>query len=69
MVRRGEVYGFTVSGYDSGDVVTLSNTAGALEGASCGDVNVYVGRIAPLTDNSVTEVLSLDIDLAVVIPS
>ena len=70
VVRKGEVYGFTVSGQDSGDVVTLSNTAGALEGASGGDVNVYVGRIAPLTDGAtVTEVLSLDISLAVVKPS
>ena len=69
VVPRGEVYGFTVSGLNSGDVVTLSNTAGTLEGASGGDVNVYIGRIAPLTDKSVTEVLSVDIVLGVVKPT
>ncbi|MCK5307170.1 MAG: hypothetical protein KAJ73_01030 [Zetaproteobacteria bacterium] len=69
VVQRGEVYGFTVSGLNSGDVITLSNTAGVLEGASGGDVNVYIGRIAPLTDKSVTEVLSVDIVLGVVKPT
>jgi hypothetical protein len=64
VVRRGEVYGFTVSAMDSGDLVYVSDTAGSLDTAA-GTVTVIVGRIAPLTDQSVTEVVSLDIDLAV----
>ena len=69
VVSVGLVYGFTVSGLDSGNVITLSNTAGALEGASGGDVNVYVGRVHPLTDKSVTEVIRLDMSFGVVIAS
>jgi len=64
VVRRGEVYGFTVSGMDSGDIVYVSDTAGYLSTVA-GTVTVIVGRIAPLADKSVTEVVSLDIDLAV----
>jgi predicted RecA/RadA family phage recombinase len=64
VVRKGEVYGFTVSGMDSGDLVYVSNTAGSLDTAA-GDVTVIVGRIAPLADKSATEVISLDINLAV----
>lgn len=70
VVSVGLVYGFTVSGLNSGDVITLSNTAGALEGASGGDVNVYVGRVHPLTDGAtVTEVIRLDMAFGVVIAS
>lgn len=60
VVRKGEVYGFTVSGMDSGDLVYLSNTAGAAADAA-GDVTVILGRISPLADKSATEVILLDI--------
>jgi len=62
VVRKGEVYGFTVSGMDSGDLVYLSNTAGAAADAA-GDVTVILGRISPLADKSATEVILLDIQL------
>ena len=64
VVRRGEVYGFTVSGMDSGDLVYLSDDVGQLDTAT-GTGDVILGRIAPLTDKGVTEVVSLDISLAV----
>lgn len=64
VVRKGEIYGFTVSGMDSGDLVYVSDTAGSLSTVA-GTVTVIVGRIAPLADKSATEVISLDINLAV----
>jgi len=64
VVRRGEIYGFTVSGMDSGDLVYVSDTVGRLSTVA-GTVTVIVGRVAPLADKSATEVISLDIDLAV----
>jgi hypothetical protein len=61
VVSRGEVYGFTVSGMDSGDIVYVSDTAGSLDTAA-GTVTVIVGRIAPLMDGAtVTEVINLDV--------
>ena len=60
VVSVGEVYGFTVSGMDSGDIVYVSDTVGRLSTVA-GTVTVIVGRISPLTDKSVTEVIRLDI--------
>ena len=42
VVSVGEVYGFTVSGMDSGDLVYVSDTAGSLDTAA-GTVTVIVG--------------------------
>ena len=64
VVSVGEVYGFTVSGMDSGDLVYVSDTAGYLSTVA-GTVTVIVGRISPLTDKSVTEVIRLDISFGV----
>lgn len=60
VVSVGEVYGFTVSGMNSGDLVYVSDTAGSLDTAA-GTVTVIVGRISPMTDKDVTEVIRLDI--------
>ena len=60
VVSVGEVYGFTVSGMDSGDIVYVSDTAGSLDTAA-GTVTVIVGRISPMFDKDVTEVIRLDI--------
>jgi hypothetical protein len=60
VVSVGEVYGFTVSGMNSGDLVYVSDTAGSLDTAA-GTVTVIVGRISPLTNVSVTEVIRLDV--------
>ena len=60
VVSVGEVYGFTVSGMDSGDIVYVSDTAGSLSTVA-GTVTVIVGRISPLTDKNVTEVIRMDV--------
>ena len=64
VISGGEVYGFTVSGKDSGDLIYASNTAGAVADAA-GDVTVIIGRVSPLTDKAITEVIRLDILFAV----
>jgi len=52
VVEDGELYGFTLAGdYDS--IVYLSATAGALADSG----SVICGRVAPLTDASLTKVL------------
>lgn len=51
-LMSGSVYGFTLSGADFGDAIYLSNTAGALDDASGGDVAVAVGRVFPVHDGS-----------------
>ena len=60
VVSVGEIYGFTVSGMDSGDIVYVSDTVGRLSTVA-GTVTVIVGRISPLTDKAITEVIRLDI--------
>lgn len=55
VLEAGDVYGFTLSGaYDS--IVYLSDTAGSLDDAA-GTVTVICGRVAPMSDNSLTKVL------------
>jgi hypothetical protein len=58
VLRKGHVYGFTVSGLDYALPVSLSNTAGALldDGTATG----LVGRVEALTDASLTKVLYVD---------
>jgi len=58
VLRKGHVYGFTVSGLAYALPVSLSNTAGALldDGTATG----LVGRIEPLNDADLTKVLYVD---------
>jgi hypothetical protein len=60
VVSVGEIYGFTVSGMNSGDLVYVSDTVGRLSTVA-GTVTVIVGRISPLADQSVTEVIRMDV--------
>lgn len=47
--HEGEMYGFTVSGMSCGDIIYLSNTAGALS-TTAGDVTVRCGVVSVLND-------------------
>lgn len=55
------LYGFDLSGVNVGDIIYLSNTAGALADAA-GDVTVPVGRVECLNDNAGTKVLRVDVN-------
>lgn len=60
MLKRGTLYGFTLSGaYDS--LAYLSDTAGALADAA-GTMTVNAGRVAPMSDNDKTKVLYVEAD-------
>ena len=55
VLKRGHIYGYTLSGaYDS--LVYVSNTAGSLADAA-GSTSLIVGRVVPLSDGSLTKVL------------
>lgn len=58
VLRKGHVYGFTVSGLAYALPVSLSNTAGALldDGTATG----LVGRVEALADADLTKVLYVD---------
>ena len=58
VLRKGHVYGFTVSGLAYALPVSLSNTAGALldDGTATG----LVGRVEALADSDLTKVLYVD---------
>ena len=61
VVRRGRVYGFTLTSQSYDDPIFLSNTAGALADAA-GLVTVPLGVVEALSDDgSLTKVLFLDI--------
>lgn len=64
VLRRGHVYGFTVSGLNYALPVSLSNTAGAL--LDTGATTNIVGRVVPLTNSDLTKVLFVDCTLAAV---
>jgi len=49
VLHEGEMYGFTVSGLSSGDVLYLSDTAGALSTVA-GTVSVICGGVVALND-------------------
>lgn len=51
-LEEGSCYGFTLTGADYGDTIFLSNTAGALDDATGGDVAVACGRVKPLHDGA-----------------
>lgn len=58
---RGHVAGFTVSGMNGDALAYLSDTAGAL-GTANGTMTVNCGRVACLTDSSLTKVLYICAD-------
>lgn len=49
VLKRGMLYGFTVSGLTYDDPIYLSNTAGGLD-TSAGGTSIIVGRIVSLPD-------------------
>lgn len=61
MLRRGEVYGYTLAGAHD-DLVYLSNTAGALS-TDAGAMTVQCGRLTCLTDADLTKVVFIDADM------
>lgn len=61
VLKRGHVYGFTVSSLDSDTILYLSNTAGALADAA-GSTTVNVGRVTTLADSSATDVVWIEAD-------
>ena len=58
---RGHVAGFAVSGMNGDAIAYLSDTAGAL-GTTNGTMTVNCGRVACLTDSSLTKVLYICAD-------
>lgn len=55
VLEDGELYGFTVSGKNCGDLLYVSNDVGQIADAA-GAETVYVGRVTALTDGSATKV-------------
>lgn len=62
VLRRGHVYGFTVSGLAYALACNLSNTAGALQNGT----TYVVARVVALSDADLTKVLFVDCTLDVV---
>jgi hypothetical protein len=56
VIEEGDVYGFDLSGLNYDALVYVSDTAGSLDTAA-GTVTVNVGRVAPMSDASLTKVL------------
>jgi hypothetical protein len=64
VLKKGRVYGFTLSGaYWSS--AFLSDTVGAL-GTTAGTMTVPVGRVVPLSDSDKTKVLHVEINWSTV---
>lgn len=64
VLKRGHVYGFTLSGAYESDVF-LSDTAGAMDDATPSTTNaVRVGRVVSLSDSNATKVLYVDVSWA-----
>lgn len=61
VLKRGHVYGFTLSSADYDAQLFLSDTAGALD-TDEGTVTAGVGRVVGLTDADRTKVLYVDAD-------
>jgi len=61
ILKRGHVYGFTVSSLDPHNSLWISDTAGAL-GSSADDAtsDTIVGHTEPLSDSSYTDVVYVD---------
>ncbi|KKN57476.1 hypothetical protein LCGC14_0561880 [marine sediment metagenome] len=60
VLEDGELYGFTVSGKNCGDLLYVSNDVGRIADAA-GDETVYVGRVTALTDGSATKVARIQV--------
>jgi hypothetical protein len=67
---RGSVYGFTLSGMNTGTKAYVSSaTAGALADTAVtgtGNFAVPIGTVVPMSDPSLTKVLWVDVNLAAV---
>ena len=61
VVKRGHLYGFTISGLAYDASVYLSDTVGALADAPSATNPVRVGRVVALPDASLTKVLYVDV--------
>jgi hypothetical protein len=59
MLKRGYLYGFTVSGLNADAVLYLSDTAGALDDAA-GTMTVVCGRVFMLPDATPTRIVYID---------
>ena len=61
VLKRGRVYGFTVSAVAYDAALFISNTAGAL-GDSAGSTSINAGRVVPLSDSNLTKVVYIEAD-------
>lgn len=59
VLKRGRVYGYTVSGLTFDDPIYLSDTAGSLSTA-VGTMTVNCARVVVLNDKDLTKVLYID---------
>lgn len=59
VLKRGAVYGFTLTNQSHDDPIYLSDTAGALADAN-GTLTVPVGLVMPLADKDLTKVVYID---------
>ena len=64
VLRRGKVYGFTLSGHAYWLPCSLSNTAGAL--LDTGAATNIVARVVPLSDADLTKVLEINCTLGTI---
>ena len=64
VLRRGKVYGFTLSGHAYWLPCSLSNTAGAL--LDTGATTNIVARVVPLSDADLTKVLEVNCTLGTI---
>jgi hypothetical protein len=62
VLRRGTVFGFTLTALNYWTALSLSDTAGAL--LDTGATTNIVGRVMPLSDADITKVLFVDCTLA-----
>lgn len=56
VLKKGAIYGFTISGLAYDATVYVSNTTGALADAA-GTNSCVAGKVMPLTDKDITKVL------------
>lgn len=58
VLEDGELYGFTVSGKNCGDLLYVSNDVGRIADGA-GAETVYVGRVTAVTDGSATKIVRI----------
>lgn len=61
VLKKGHVYGYTISGLAYGAGAFLNDTAGVI-GDAAGTVSVRIGSVVPLSDADKTKVLYVDAD-------